>query len=144
VTTPTNRALALALALPFLLCACGDDGPKPKDVSPFPGTWVLDAPATADRMKDIGVDPDVKAIERSAFTIEIKADGTYRGQVSGDDGLHHATGTWTAKDDDVSLVVVAEDGKPPAKPDTKTATLHEGRLLFDASETTQPLVLRRR
>jgi hypothetical protein len=138
-----TRAWWLALAL--LLASCGDDGPAPKEApSPFPGTWTLDAGATAARMKDLGLDPDLPAIERSALTIEIRADGTYRGQVSADDGLHHATGTWTAKEPELTLVVLAEDGKPPAKPDTKTATLVDGRLLFDTSETTQPLVLRRR
>jgi major membrane immunogen (membrane-anchored lipoprotein) len=138
-TARVTRALVLAVAL--LLAACGGDEKPAANPSPFPGTWALDANATAARMKDLGLEPDVAAIEKSKMTIEIKPDGTYRATA---DGAEQATGTWKGAESELTLEVLTEGGKPVKDAPARAAVLHEGALVFESSATTQPLVMRRR
>jgi hypothetical protein len=88
--------------------------------------------------------PRSRIFGKSAMTIDVREDGTYRGQTLTPEGTRHAAGTWKAAGEEITLVVVTRDGKPVDAPDTKVAVLHEGRLLFEPSETTQPLVMRRK
>ena len=138
---PVARPLALVVLLLGALATAGcADDPRPP-VSPFPGTWALDAKATADRMKDLGQDPDVAAIEASKMTMEVRSDGTYRVNA---DGAVKATGTWKGTKTELTLSAKTEDGKPVEGARDRTAVLHEGSLLFEVSSTTQPMVMRKR
>jgi hypothetical protein len=141
VNTKARITRALVLAGALVLAACGEDEKPVVKGSPFPGTWALDANATAARMKDLGLEPDVAAIEKSAMTIEIRSDGTYSATA---DGAVQATGTWKGVESELTLEVLTEAGKPVKDAPARAAVLHEGALVFESSATTQPLVMRRR
>jgi hypothetical protein len=106
--------------------------------------YELDAPATLERMKQAGVEKTLAEVATVQVRLELKADGTFVSRATAGNDVFSAAGRWRTSLDQITLETLEENGQKRDPPDEKTGTYRDGALHFDVTETTQPIVLRKR
>jgi hypothetical protein len=142
-------ATAAALWLPLLLGACGEDPPPappqhPRQDPATPGLYELDPKATVEQMELAGTKKTLAEVAAVKVHLELKKDGTFTSLTTAEGIEFSASGTWESDLDRVLLRTMVENGEKRDPPDEKTGAFRDGAIWFDASEHSQPVVLRKR